>query len=300
MINDVSIIIVNYNTRQMTNECIDSIINYTNGLNYEIILVDNGSSDGSKEFFEKKEGIIYIYSDENLGFGRANNIGAEIAKGEFIFFLNSDTLFVEDSLSKLYNFYVLNEKNLKIGVLGAIMVDEKGCINGFGDTFPTILKIRYKLFRKIPFFFNFVKMENKHIYDTSKTYFKVDYVLGADMLIRKALFKKVMGFDPNYFMYYEESDLQLRLAELKYINYILTTTKIIHFEGGSVKTERKKSNFKREVVHSSEIYYVKKNFNFIYNKFKIFDRLWLLINIFNYNYSFKENTDYIKKIWSKY
>ena len=87
---DVSIIIVTYNTRQMTAECIDSVCQKTFGIDYEIILVDNASSDDSKAFFEKDERVKYIYSQENLGFGRANNLGAGVAQGKYLFLLNSD------------------------------------------------------------------------------------------------------------------------------------------------------------------------------------------------------------------
>ena len=89
---DVSIIIVTYNTLKMTNNCLESIIEYTQGINYEIILVDNASKDGSKDFFEKDLRIHYIYSESNLGFGRANNLGAKVAKGKYLFLLNCSFL----------------------------------------------------------------------------------------------------------------------------------------------------------------------------------------------------------------
>ena len=88
---DVSIIIVNYNTCQMTKECIDSVFERTFGLDFEIILVDNGSTDGSKSQFEKDSRITYVYSEFNLGFGCANNLGYKFAKGDYVFLLNSDT-----------------------------------------------------------------------------------------------------------------------------------------------------------------------------------------------------------------
>lgn len=84
---DVSIVIINYNTRQMTSECIDSIIAHTIGIEYEIILVDNASSDGSKEFFEEDQRVTYIYSDINKGFGGGNNLGAKKARGKYLLLL---------------------------------------------------------------------------------------------------------------------------------------------------------------------------------------------------------------------
>ncbi|GHT72706.1 hypothetical protein FACS189456_1970 [Bacteroidia bacterium] len=87
---DVSIIIVNYNTKQLTANCIDSVFHKTEGINFEVILVDNASTDGSKEHFRNDPRIQFIESDENLGFGRANNLGAKYAKGKYLFLLNSD------------------------------------------------------------------------------------------------------------------------------------------------------------------------------------------------------------------
>ena len=89
---DVSVIIVNYNTKNLTDDCIQSVINKTTGVDYEIILVDNASTDGSKEYFEKDNRIIYIYSDKNGGFGYGNNRGMEVARGKYFFLLNSDTI----------------------------------------------------------------------------------------------------------------------------------------------------------------------------------------------------------------
>lgn len=82
---DVSIIIVNYNTLQITQNCIDSVVEKTKGIQYEIILVDNASTDGSKEFFEKDNRVKYIYSEKNGGFGYGNNLGMKIAKGNISF-----------------------------------------------------------------------------------------------------------------------------------------------------------------------------------------------------------------------
>ena len=102
----VSIIIVNYNTKDITENCIASIISQTKDVEYEIILVDNASTDGSKEYFEKRNGIHYIYSNENLGFGRANNLGAKSASGEFLFLLNS--IILSRSATSSLNFPVLS------------------------------------------------------------------------------------------------------------------------------------------------------------------------------------------------
>ena len=89
---NVSIVIVNYNTLKLTKACIDSVIEKTSGLEYEIILVDNASSDGSSDVFKNDERIIFIEASDNIGFGKANNLGVKHAKGDYLFFLNSDVI----------------------------------------------------------------------------------------------------------------------------------------------------------------------------------------------------------------
>ena len=107
---DVSIIIINYNTCKMTCECIDSIVEKTHGISYEIILVDNASTDGSKEFFEKDERIAYIYSERNGGFGYGNNLGMKVAKGKYFFLLNSDTLLVNNAVKEFFDYAEKDDK----------------------------------------------------------------------------------------------------------------------------------------------------------------------------------------------
>lgn len=134
---DVSIIIVNYNTKSLTINCVQSILDFTIDVSYEIIIIDNASTDGTlSEIGTLYPDIKIIGLQENVGFGRANNAGSEVAKGEFLFFLNSDTLFVENSLKKMIDFFRTHEMSLNLGVLGCILVDEQLNTNGFGSQFP--------------------------------------------------------------------------------------------------------------------------------------------------------------------
>lgn len=101
---DVSIIIVNYNTYDLTAACIQSIIEHTKRISYEIIVVDNASTDGSKEKFERDSRIKYIYSEKNGGFGYGNNRGIEIANGDYFFLLNSDTLLLNNAIYEFFKY----------------------------------------------------------------------------------------------------------------------------------------------------------------------------------------------------
>lgn len=296
----ISIIIVNYNTMQLTINCIESIYNYTKNVDFEIIVVDNASSDNSvSQILERFPYVKVIQATENLGFGRANNLGVSAAKGEYLFLLNSDTIFVENSLLKILDFFSKNEKKLNIGVLGCLMIDESNEVNGFGGTFPTIKSFNQEIIKGFPIIGRFIEIKETH-YNLNQEYFEIEYVLGADMFMRKSLFNAVAGFDPNYFMYYEESDLQLTVSRAQYKNYIFTGTRIIHLEGGSFTEKKKVSNVKRIIVHTSRIYYAKKNFPKEYYKFKILDISKLLLNIFNFKYKITENIKYITGIIKKY
>ena len=102
---DLSIIIVNYNTLELTKACVDSVRSSTNGIDYEIIVVDNNSSDGSQDFFATYGGITFIRSSENLGFGRANNLGFKHSIGRYILMLNSDTIVENNILARMVNHF---------------------------------------------------------------------------------------------------------------------------------------------------------------------------------------------------
>lgn len=291
----VSIIIVSYNTKDLTLNCIKSIYQHTKDIEFEIIVVDNASSDGSIQAIrEQFPQVILIESGDNIGFGRANNLGAKSATGEFLFLLNSDTLFVENSLKKLYDFYKSYQAELNLGVLGCFLINENGVINGFGDDFPNVSSIIERKIKVIPFINRLYFRSQLKTYDFNKPYFEVDYVLGADMFLSKKLFKVLNGFDERYFMYFEESDLQLRVRELGLHNFIYTGAKIVHLEGKSFK--KKISNFKRKIVHKSEISYIKKNYSESYSIYLVIDIIWLWLSVFNSKYTFFERKDYITTI----
>lgn len=136
---NVSIILVNYNTVDLTAACIDSIFSYTQNIQFEVIVVDNASSDGSKEFFEKDERIQYIYEYKNHGFGKANNIGASRAKGKYLLFLNSDTLLYENAIFDLFSFLENNRGTVICG--GNLVSKDKLPTSSFERIYPSISMI---------------------------------------------------------------------------------------------------------------------------------------------------------------
>jgi len=292
---DVSVVIVNYNTKTITENCIRSIIANTKDLRYEIILVDNASIDNSVELFEKRKDITFIKSPTNLGFGKANNLGVSHAIGKFVFLLNSDTVLIENSIKNLFEFYKEKQEVLKIGVLGCLLIDVNGEINGYGENFPDVKSEIFQNLKRLPLVQKLIPNRRKSDDSKKEPFFNVDYVIGADMFLEKEIFEKYGGFDPMYFMYYEESDLQLKMARNGLKNYVVTTTKIIHLEDASNKINDY-SNRKRIVMHSSRILYLKKNWLKKYRIFLFVDKLILSLSRFNRNYAKKENEQYISSI----
>jgi GT2 family glycosyltransferase len=235
---DISIIIVNYNTLDLTKKSIDSIFEFRpENLKIEVFVVDNASTDGSKEHFEKDNRIIYLYSEENLGFGRANNIAIAKSRAKYIFLLNSDAYLIEDVLTPFYDF-MENPENQMVACCGANMIDDKGKNTTIGGHLPTVKEscasLGFAVFF-LSYYRKYLAGGMKH-YPEKGTIYEIDYVLGADMFLRKSVVDKVGGFDPDFFMYYEESEMTFRFKKYGYKSYILANTKLVHLEGSSSNT----------------------------------------------------------------
>ena len=258
---DVSIIIVNYNTHKLLRNCLLSIIENTKRCSYEIIVVDNASTDNSREIITEFTSVKWIQSEVNLGFGKANNIGASEASGKYLFFLNSDTNLLNDAISIFYDFFEENNENEKLGAVGAYLLDLNHNDNLSYASFPSVS-------------FEWKYLINKTLKKSdiqSKRNKEVDVVTGADLFIKKDTFQISGGFDPQFFMYYEETDLQFRLKKLHKKNVIIVGPLIIHLDGGSFKHNG--LSYKRFcMAQKSYNYYVKKNVSVI-------NRLWYRFNI---------------------
>lgn len=225
----VSIIIVNYNTLELTKNTIQSILDKTKEIDYEIILIDNDSNDGSKEFFSTynyKKTLKFIKSNQNLGFGKANNLGINIAKGKYIFLLNSDTLLINNAIKIFYKFM---EENLNVGICGANLYDENKLPAHSYGKIPTIFMDINDFIIK---FYNKILKKRLDFNYTSKP-LEVGYITGADMFIRKNILEKVGRFDPDFFMYFEETELTFRIKKEGHKVYSVPEAKIIHLEGKS-------------------------------------------------------------------
>lgn len=261
---DVSVIIVNYHCAQMTIDCIRSIFEKTRTAAFEVIVVDNASGDGSAELIRETFGerIRVIESEVNLGFGKANNLGAKHASGEYLFLLNPDTVLLDDAIGILCEYM---KRHPDVGVAGGNLFAPDGtpapsyCLafddlkrerrnagwaHLIGSKIITKLGIRPKMKG-----FNFSEQEKQ-----------VAYIFGADMMLPKRLFDEVGGFDPAFFMYAEEEELTWRITQRGYRVMSVPQAKIVHLEGATTSKEHGFSERQFRMRMNGTLTYYQKRF----------------------------------------
>lgn len=235
---DVSIIFVNYKTVEMTCDAVRSVFSKTHGLSFEVIVVDNSDDinifeDLKNQLLSISNSIIVINANENLGFGKGNNLACNYASGKYLFFLNTDTYLVNNAIKILYDFMEINPK---CGVCGGnLLSKDKGPNTSFFNDKTCILtEIKY-LFGIKKYLYRILNRRIDFNYSDKPLKIK-GYISGADLMIRKELFNQIGGFDRDIFMYYEENLLCYVVQyEMGFDIYSVPTAKIVHFEGGSIK-----------------------------------------------------------------
>lgn len=255
---DVSVIFVNYNTCKLTLDAIASVYQFTKRINFEIIVVDNDSSDNSlAEIQLQFPRVIIVQNNKNIGFGQANNKGMEIAKGKYFFLLNTDTYLLNNAIELFYDF-MENPASNDVAVVGGTLTKPNGDWNvsfGYFPNFSTFVKGTFwRHFYKKLFYEN---AEFEPVVEDTELPFLVDYVSGANFFIKKSIIEKVGMFDKAFFMYFEETELTLRIkrqiANSKV--YILPAAKIVHISQGSVKNGTKQLKFRLQYLKSKSLYF---------------------------------------------
>ncbi len=250
----VSVIIVNYNRLDLTKRSIESVVKYVPDC--EVIVVDNNSTEsGIEKLSEDVPQVKIIRLTRNYGFGYGNNRGAEIAIGEYLFFLNNDAYFVEDT-PQILSAYLDDNKN--VGVVGPKLIfpDHKYQLS-FGWEPSIINESRTRRLQK-----GLNKSYDKYLNIVTRRYNKiseVDWVTGAALMIRRKLFEDIRGFDEKYFMYFEDSDLCKRIKNLGYKICYYPGTTVVHQTNATVKGIET-INFE---YRKSQLYYYKKHLSLI-------------------------------------
>lgn len=255
---DVSIIFVNYNTCRLTINAIRSVYLYTKMLKFEIIIIDNNSIDDSvKTIKEKYPEIIIIKNRKNIGFGQANNKGIEIAKGKYCLLLNTDTYLVNNAIEIFFEFMEKPINNDAV-IVGGTLIKQNGEKNiswGYLPNFKLFVKGSiWRHFYKKEFYIN--EIFTPITTDEIKPYL-VDYISGADFFVRSQVIKEVGGFNKCFFMYFEETELTLRIKR-KIQNakvFLIPQAKIVHIGQGSDFIGKKSIRFQLRYLKSKALYF---------------------------------------------
>lgn len=249
---DLSVVIVNYQTFELTKNTIDSIFRYEYPFSYEILVVDNASADDSlamlQDYFKDK--VTFIASKENNGFAAGNNQALEIARGKYVLLLNSDTLVWENTLESIYNYM---EMHTDVGAAGCRVLLENGELDkACKRSFPNVKNSFFRLFH-IP---TASKDNNYNLDDLPDDgIYEIDCLTGAFMFMRSEALDEVGFLDETFFMYGEDIDLCYRIKEAGWKIVYYGESRITHLKGASSKKQKNKLIY--EFYRAMYIYYKK-------------------------------------------
>lgn len=229
----VSVIIVHYQVKDLLKNCILSIQKHFQGIDYEIIVVDNNSPDSQwKNLIDEFPDINFITLEKNFGFSKANNVGVQAAKGEYVYILNPDTEIEGNYFQEILDFA---DQQPKFGALGLRMHNKQGdFLPESKRSVPALVNSFEKLFTKLS--------------NDSKTYYRndvaesdiaeVEVMTGANLLMKKSVYEEVGGFDERYFMYGEDIDLCYTILRAGYKNFYYGKYSILHYKGESTVKDK--------------------------------------------------------------
>lgn len=243
----LSVVILNYNVRYFLEQCLRSVQRAIKSLDAEIIVIDNDSKDGSCEMVKALfPEITLIENKENVGFSKANNQAVAVAKGEYLCILNPDTAVAEDTFQLALR-YAEGIKDL--GALGVYLMDGTG--NFLPESKRNLPTPKVSLMKLA----GFAQKYYSKMSETSTG--EVEVLVGAFMLLKRAIYNEVGGFDEDYFMYGEDIDLSYKITQAGYKNHYFGSTTILHYKGES--TQKDEVYFER-FYGAMQIFY-RKHFN---------------------------------------
>jgi GT2 family glycosyltransferase len=248
---DLSIIIVNWNTREMLRECLRSIVSSQPSINFEVIVIDNASSDDSVAMVKNEFPFVHlICNNQNVGFAKANNQGIACSSGNYVLLLNSDTEIFPMALEELVCFM---NANPQAGGAGSLLLNPDGSLQVSCFPFPTISGELWRLFHLDRIYVHGVYAMEKWNREDNK---EVDYLQGASLVLRKEALDQVGTLDEDYFMYSEELDLCYRMTRAGWKMFWTPRSKITHYGGQSTKQVAEKMFLE---LYRSKILFFRKN-----------------------------------------
>lgn len=231
----LSVIIVNYNVKYFLEQCLLSVQKAIAGMEAEVFVVDNASTDNSREYLEPKfQWVKFNWNNENTGFARACNQALKQSTGKYVLFLNPDTIVPDDCFHKCFSFF---DQTADAGAIGIRMLDGRGqFLPESKRSFPSPATSLYKLSGLSSLFPKSKTLNRYHLgYLNEHENHEIDVMAGAFMMIQKEVLDKTGGFDESFFMYGEDVDLSYRIQKAGYKNYYFAGSSILHFKGESTK-----------------------------------------------------------------
>jgi GT2 family glycosyltransferase len=229
---DLSIIIVNWNSREYLRNCIASILATTHGIEFEIVVIDSASFDGCDEMLQHcYPQVRFIQSDRNLGFAKANNEAFQVSQGDVVLFLNPDTELDGPAIVTMYRYMQTLPDPGAIGckLLNSDSTLQTSCVQAFPTIANQVLDAE-ALRQRFP---HSRLWGTAPLFERSEAPAEVDAISGACLMIRRSVFEKVGLFSTDYFMYSEDVDLCYKIRNSGWKNYYLPTAVVVHHGGGS-------------------------------------------------------------------
>ncbi|RIK43358.1 MAG: hypothetical protein DCC58_09715 [Chloroflexi bacterium] len=246
---DLSVIVVNWNSVTYLRSCLQSVLCAGGPLVVEVIVIDNGSFDGSDAFVAREFPTVrFIQSRENGGFARANNRAFEEATGRNVVFLNPDTEVVGAALERMSRFL---DTVHDVGAVGCRLLNTDGTLQmSCIQSFPTLINqaVDAELLRKVAPRSPLWGM--RALFEDPRTPARVEAVSGACLMIRSATFELVGRFSEDYFMYAEDLDLCFKLHQAGFANYYLGSAEVVH-HGGQSSSAASEGHFANIVMRES-------------------------------------------------
>lgn len=280
-----SVVIVNYNLSREVRDCINSILSIEKKNNYEVIVVDNASTEEDAKMLAKEfpqslfPNVSFYFLEDNRGFGAGNNFGVSKALGEIIFLLNPDAFLVQEIFNSVEVFF---KQHQDVGVLGPKIISNKNATEKSCGYFHSIFLELLEIFMARSFIEKTI-FRNK-VSASKHEYIETEWVTGSAMFIPRKIYLVVTGFDEDFFLYNEEVDLCLRINKLGYKILFLPSIVIKHL--GSTGSKKNYYLFTK-FSYESKLHYLNKHFKFPQIFFaKIFLFAQIVIQIFIWAFLF--------------
>lgn len=257
---DLSIIIINWNVKDLLQKCLESIYRETKDISFEVFVIDNASSDGSAEMvIENFPEVKLIVNTENKGFAKANNQGIKESSGKYILLLNPDTEIISNVFLKMIEVFKEDEK---LGILGPKLLNSDKSLQSSIRRFPTLFS-QTLILLKIHHFLPNLKTFKKYFardFDYSREQ-SVDQVMGACFMIRKKMLEQIGVLDEKFYIWFEEVDYCKRAKKAGWNVAYTPNAEVIHYGGQSF--QQKLSLEKQKIFNKSLRYYFRKHYGFL-------------------------------------